>query len=185
MKDFTQILEAAEAGDPTATEQLIPLVYHELRKVAANQMANEVADQTLQPTALVQEAWIKLAGTEQQSWRDRRHFFGAAAEAMRRILIDRARKRKRFRHGGGLNRVELDEITVATLASDEQLVAVDEALMELERDLPQHAQIAKLRFYTGLSVRQVAETLETSESTVKRQWNYARLWLLRHLTSRD
>lgn len=184
MKQVTQLLDAINTGRAQAASELLSLVYEELRRVAANKMANEQPGQTLQPTALVHEAWIKLVGSDRQSWRDRGHFFGAAAEAMRRILIDRARKRNRARHGHGLQRVDLSQVTIATEASDDQLLAVDEALRALEGVTPQHAKIVQLRYYVGLSIPEIAAALVTSESTVKRQWNYARLWLFRRLNAR-
>ena len=128
MSDVTRILDRVQQGDPKAAEELLPLVYEELRRLAAARMAQEAPGQTLQPTALVHEAWLRLAGSEKQSWRDRRHFFGAAAEAMRRILIDNARRKGRVRHGKGLVRVDLDQVDLAIQAEDESLLAVDEAL---------------------------------------------------------
>ena len=179
--DVTQILQAIEAGDPKAAEELLPLVYDELRRLAAAKMAREAPGLTLQATALVHEAWIKLAGSDRQQWRNRRHFFAAAAEAMRRLLIDRARKRKRTRHGHGLERVDLSQIDVADTASDGQLLAVDEALDRLACEAPERARLVKLRYFVGLSIPAAAEALGISESTAKRQWNYARLWLYREL----
>ena len=179
--DVTQILQAIEQGDPKAAEELLPLVYDELRKLAASKMSNEAAGQTLQPTALVHEAWLRLSGSTGQQWQNRRHFFAAAAEAMRRILIDRARKRKRARHGHGMERVDLSEVDVAATASDAQLLAVDEVLERFARESPERAQLVKLRYFVGLSIPDVAEALGISESTAKRQWNYARLWLFKEL----
>ncbi len=179
--DVTQILQAIEDGDSKAANDLLTLVYDELRLVAADKMSREPAGQTLQPTALVHEAWLKLAGSEHQQWQNRRHFFAAAAEAMRRILIDRARKRNRARHGHGLQRIDLNEVDVAATANDDQLLAVDEVLERLAHESPEHAQLAKLRYYVGLSIPDAAKTLGVSESTAKRQWNYARLWLLKEL----
>lgn len=181
VSEVTRILEQIQSGDPQAAEELLPLVYEELRRLAAQKMANEQAGQTLQPTALVHEAWLKLAGSNAQQWQNRRHFFGAAAEAMRRILIDRARRRQRVRHGQGLERVELEGMDVAANATDEQLLAVDEALQRLAAESPERAQLVKLRYYVGLSLPEAAEAMDISESTAKRQWNYTRLWLFREL----
>ena len=179
--DVTQMLNAIESGDANAADQLMPLVYEELRRLAAQKMANERAGQTLQATALVHEAWIKLAGSTGQQWRGRKHFFSAAAEAMRRILIDRDRKRNRTRHGKGLERLDLHAIEIAESATDAQLLAVDEALQRLAEESPERAELVKLRYYVGMSIPNAAEALGTSESTAKRQWNYVRLWLFREI----
>lgn len=179
--DVTKLLSAIESGDPKAAEELLPLVYEELRRLAAQKMANEKPGQTLQATGLVHEAWIKLAGSSDQQWQNRRHFFGAAAEAMRRILIDRARKRNRTRHGRGIEHIDLRQIEIAETATDQQLVAVDEALQMLAAESPERAELVKLRYFVGLSIPDAAEALGISESTAKRQWNYARLWLFKEL----
>jgi len=179
--DVTQLLNQIESGDPTAADELLPLVYDELRSLAAQRMANERPGQTLQATALVHEAWLKLSSSTEQQWKNRRHFFGAAAESMRRILIDRARKRNRTRHGHGLQRVDLAEIDVASSASDEQLLAVDEVLKKLAAESPERAELVKLRYYVGMSIPDAANALGISESTAKRQWNYTRLWLFKEL----
>lgn len=181
MSDVTRILERAQQGDPKAAEELLPLVYDELRKLAAFKMSNEAPGQTLQPTALVHEAWLKLVGSTEQQWRNRKHFFGAAAEAMRRILIDRARKRHRSRHGHGLQRIDLSRVDVAAETDDETLMAVDEALSRLAAESPARAELVKLRYFVGLSIPDAAEALGISESTAKRQWNYVRAWLYREL----
>jgi len=181
MNDVTRILDRMQAGDPNAAEELLPLVYEELRKLAAFKMSTEPAGQTLQPTALVHEAWLKLAGSTQQQWRNRKHFFGAAAEAMRRILIDRARKRQRARHGHGLERIDLSEIDAPAPTDDDTLLIVDEALTRLAEESPARAELVKLRFFVGLSLPDTAEALGISESTVKRQWNYVRAWLFHEL----
>jgi len=181
VSDVTRILERAQQGDPKAAEELLPLVYDELRKLAAFKMSNEAPGQTLQPTALVHEAWLKLVGSTEQQWRNRKHFFGAAAEAMRRILIDRARKRHRSRHGHGLQRIDLSRVDVAAETDDETLMAVDEALSRLAAESPARAELVKLRYFVGLSIPDAAEALGISESTAKRQWNYVRAWLYREL----
>ncbi|MFO1514853.1 MAG: sigma-70 family RNA polymerase sigma factor [Verrucomicrobiota bacterium] len=183
MNEFTQILGRVEHGDPQAAAELIPIVYDELRRLAAQKLANEKPGQTLQATGLVHEAWIKLAESTEQRWQNRRHFFAAAAEAMRRILIDRARKRKRTRHGHGLERIDLQQVEIAESSTDEQLLAVDEALQRLAAESPERAELVKLRYYVGLSIPEAAEALGISESTAKRQWNYVRLWLFKELQS--
>jgi len=182
MSDVTQLLSALEGGDPKASDQLLPLVYEELRKLAAARMAQERPGQTLQATALVHEAWLRLTGREQQTvWNSRGHFFGAAAEAMRRIMVDRARQKARIRHGGQLQRVELEHVTVAVNDTDETVLAMNEALEKLALDSPQKAQIVKLHYFTGLEYSQIAEVLGVSLSTVERGWAYARSWLYREM----
>jgi RNA polymerase sigma factor (TIGR02999 family) len=179
--DVTRVLQALDKGDPKAAAELLTLVYQELRRLAASKMAHERPGQTLQPTALVHEAWLKLAGSGQQPWQNRRHFFAAAAEAMRRILIDRARRRNRTRHGHGLRRVDLSQVDVAAGASDEELLAVNEVVERLAQEFPDRARLVELRYFVGLSIPDAAAALGISESTAKRQWNYARLWLYREL----
>ncbi len=181
MSDVTRILDRVQQGDPRAADELLPLVYDELRKLAAARMAHEASGQTLQPTALVHEAWLRLAGGDQQQWNSRGHFFAAAAEAMRRILIDRARKRQRERHGHGLKRVDLDQVDLAITTDDELLVRVDEALEQLATEAPEKAAVVKLRFFTGLSIPMAAEALGISVATANRHWNYARAWLFAEL----
>jgi len=181
VSDLTRILDRVDQGDAKAAEELLPLVYDELRRLAAYKMANERLGQTLQATALVHEAWRKLAGSTEQHWANRRHFLAAAAEAMRRILIDRARKRNRTRHGGGLERIPLTEVDVATETDDDTLLALDEALNRLAQDSPERAELVKMRYFVGLSLPQAAQALGISESTAKRQWNYIRARLFREL----
>ena len=181
MSEVTRILERAQQGDPMAAEDLLPLVYEELRKLAAHKMANEAAGQTLQPTALVHEAWLKLAGGNQSSWNNRGHFFGAAAEAMRRILIDKARKRSRECHGHGLLRIDLSQVDVAINTEDGTLLLMNEALDKLGAEAPEKAQLVKLRFFAGLSIEEAAESLGTSPATAKRHWTFARAWLFAEL----
>jgi len=181
MNDVTHLLEAVGQGNPKAAEELLPLVYEELRRLAAARMANESPGQTLQATALVHEAWLRLVGSNPAQWNGRGHFFGAAAEAMRRILIERARKKARIRHGGQLERVDLDQVTVATQDSDEVIVAVNEALEKLKAESPQKAEIVKLRYFGGLEHAEIAEVLGVSEPTVRRHWAYARSWLYAEL----
>ena len=182
MSDVTQLLIGIEAGDPAAADQLLPLVYEELRKLAAVRMAQEKPGQTLQATALVHEAWLRLAGADQQrAWNSRGHFFGAAAEAMRRILVDRARQKARVRHGGALERVDLEHVTLATEDSDDTVLAIHEALEKLALESPQKAEIVKLRYFTGLEHAEIAQVLGVSEPTVRRHWAYARSWLYAEL----
>ena len=176
MSEVTQLLHAAEQGDPKATEELLPLVYEELRRLAAHKMASEAPGQTLQPTALVHEAWVKLAGSNQQ-WNSRGHFFASAAESMRRILIDRARKRNRSKHGAGLERVNLDSVDLAASTDDATLLRLDEALQKFALEAPDKVELIKLRFFAGLSIPDAARALDISEATAKRHWAYARAWL--------
>jgi len=178
-----RILDAIEQGDPKAAAELLPLVYEELRKLAAHKMANEAAGQTLQPTALVHEAWLRVSGPHQQHFQNRAHFFAAAAEAMRRILVENARRKRRLRHGGGQARVELEESAIAALANDDKILLVDEALENLEAEDPLQARVVKLRFFTGLSNAEVATALSISEKTVQRYWAHAKAWLFDHIRS--
>ncbi len=182
MGDVIQVLERAEQGDPKAAEELLPLVYEELRKLAAARIAGEKPGQTLQATALVHEAWLRLAGAaDAKAWNSRGHFFGAAAEAMRRILVDRARHKARVRHGGRLEQVNLEQVTMATEDSDGTVLAIHEALEKLALESPQKAEIVKLRYFTGLEHAEIAAVLGISEPTVRRHWAYARSWLYAEL----
>lgn len=182
MSDVTRILEAAQHGDPTAAEQLLPLVYDELRRLAAHRMANEPANQTLQPTALVHEAWLRLVGNQNQKWDGRAHFFGAAAEAMRRILIDRARRKQSLRHGGDQQRVDIEDVDLASItADDDQLLAVNEALDKLAVAHKTEAELVKLRYFVGMTNDEAAEVLGLSPRTAKYYWTHARAWLFRKL----
>lgn len=180
--DVTQLLAALDRGESRAAAELLPLVYEELRKLAAARLAHEPEGQTLQPTALVHEAWLKLAGSQQQ-WNSRGHFFGAAAEAMRRILIDRARKRNRERHGAGLERVNLDSVDLAVGTDDETLLRLDEALERFASEAPDKAALVKLRYFAGLTLADAAAAQGISLATAKRHWAYARAWLLCELTA--
>ena len=179
MSDVTQVLSQIESGDPQAAGKLLPLVYDELRKLAAAKLAQEKPGQTLQATALVHEAYLRLVGTgdRQPSWDNRAHFFAAAAEAMRRILVEAARRRTRERHGGDLHRVELDAEIVPAPERDERLLALDEALDRFAAIEPRKAQLLKLRSFTGMTLDQAAEVLGISPSTADRWWAYARAWL--------
>jgi RNA polymerase sigma factor (TIGR02999 family) len=184
MSDVTQILQQIESGDPSAAEQLLPLVYDELRKLAAARMAHESPDHTLQSTALVHEAYLRLVDTDRaQHWNSRGHFFGAAAEAMRRILLNRARDKGRLKRGGRMHRVDLDKIVQAVDSPDEDLLAIDEALERLAGESAECAAVVKLRFFAGLSIDEAATALGISASTAKRHWAYARAWLFDALRS--
>ena len=183
MSDVTRILNAIEQGDAGATEKLLPLVYEELRLLAAQKMSQEQPGQTLQATALVHEAYIRLVGAEAQNWSGRGHFFAAAAEAMRRILIENARRKQSLKRGGGHQRIDMDEAFPADCSSvsSDDLVALDEALKKFsERDKPK-AELVKLRYFAGLTVEQAAEIMGISAATAKRHWAYARAWLMREI----
>ncbi|MEZ5327950.1 MAG: sigma-70 family RNA polymerase sigma factor [Verrucomicrobiales bacterium] len=179
--DVTHLLNGIDDGDPNSAERLLKAVYEELRKLAATRMAQERAGQTLQATALVHEAWMRLGGAESSSWKSRGHFFGAAAQAMRRILVDRARSKGRQRRGGGWERVDIAKVTLATEDSDDTVLAIHEALEKLAAEAPQKAEIVKLRYFTGLEHAEIAEVLSVSEATVRRHWAYARSWLYAEL----
>ena len=183
MSNLTYILTAIEQGDPKATGELLPVVYNELRRLAANKMAGERPGHTLQPTALVHEAWLKLVDSPAQSWQNRAHFFGAAAEAMRRILIDRARRKNRQRRGSGAEHVDADEIQIASPAPDDQLLALNDALDRFTALEPQQAELVKLRYFVGLKIEDAAEVIGISEATAKRWWTYARAWLFHEIQS--
>jgi RNA polymerase sigma factor (TIGR02999 family) len=183
MNDVTRILEAIEKGDPTAAEQLLPLVYEELRQLAARRLANEKPGQTLQPTALVHEAYLGLIGSGRgREWEGRGHFFAAAAEAMRRILVDKARRKKRLRHGGGFQKQSLDDFEPAVASANAiDLLALNDALERLETSSVRRAQLVKLRYFAGLTLPEVAEVLGISQSTAEADWTYAKAWLKREI----
>jgi RNA polymerase sigma factor (TIGR02999 family) len=184
MTDVTQILSRIETGDPSAAAQLLPLVYDELRKLAAAKLFHEKPGQTLEATALVHEAYVRLVDVERvQHWNSRGHFFGAAAEAMRRILVNRARDKGRIKRGGQLQRVNLEKIELAMEAPNEDLLAIDESIELLAAENPECAAVVKLRFFAGLSIDETAAALGTSASTAKRHWAYARAWLFDALRS--
>lgn len=185
MADVTQILSQIEEGDPSVAEQLLPLVYDELRKLAAARMAQEKPGQTLQATALVHEAYVRLVdGSKAQSWNSRGHFFASAAEAMRRILVERARSKKREKHGGDLCRVPLDELNVGMDSPPEILILFDECLQELAETDSQTAELVKLHCFAGLSIEQAATALGLAARTAYRDWAYARAWLFQQIESR-
>jgi len=179
MSNVTQLLSAIEAGDSQAAHQLLPLVYDELRKLAVVRMANEKAGQTLQPTALVHEAWLKIAGDGAQAFVNRRHFFKAAANAMQQILIDIARRKQRLKHGGNLAGEELHESRIAMAVPSEELLAVNDALETLALEDPQAAEVVRMRYFVGMTVPEIADALELAPRTVDRHWAFARAWLKR------
>jgi RNA polymerase sigma factor (TIGR02999 family) len=177
MSDVTRILNAIERGDAKATGELLPLVYEELRLLAAQRLSHEPPGQTLQATALVHEAYLRLVGDEPQNWNSRGHFFAAAAEAMRRILIENARRKGTVRHGGHLERLRTEESGLVFQWPAEDLIALDEALAKLTVEEPEKAELVKLCFFAGLAVEQAAELLGISRATAYRHWSYARAWL--------
>ncbi len=183
MSDVTLILQKIEQGDAGAADELLPLVYQELRKLAAAKMGREAAAHTLQPTALVHEAWLRLGGDAQPTWQNRAHFFAAAAEAMRRILIDRARRRKAQRHGGDLQRLNADDLELAgdVNRADDQLLAVHDALDKFAAEEPRKAELVKLRYFAGLTLEEAAHAMGLPEGTAKRWWTYSRARLYREL----
>jgi RNA polymerase sigma factor (TIGR02999 family) len=181
MSDVTRILHAMESGDARAADELLPLVYDELRKLAAHRMAQEQPGHTLQPTALVHEAWLRLVTDGNPRFEGRGHFFAAAAEAMRRILVDRAREKMSLKRGARAERVNLDELEVAVAADDETLLALDDALAKLAKEDADSAEFIKLKFFAGLTNAQAAQTLGIPERTARRHWSFARVWLYREL----
>ena len=186
MSDVTGIRLRIESGDPSAADKLLPLVYEELRKLAAQKMTQEKPGQTLQATALVHEAYLRLAGIDKaQHWDSRGHFFAAAAEAMRRIMVERARCKRRVRHGGNFKRTTIDSGIAELPSSTEDLLALDEALTRFEAESPEKAQLVKLRFFAGMTIPQAAELLNISHATAERHWTYARCWLRAELDEND
>jgi len=181
VSDVTRILERVQQGEAKAAEELLPLVYDELRKLAAHKMAQEPPGQTLQATALVHEAWLRLAGAGESRWDSRGHFFAAAAEAMRRILIERARAKARLRRGGHLERVALEHVTIASADTDATVLAVHDALDRLAALDPLKAEVVKLRYFIGFNHAEIAQALGLSEPTVRRHWSFARAWLYAEL----
>jgi RNA polymerase sigma factor (TIGR02999 family) len=181
VNDLTRVLEAIQQGDPRASGHLLPLVYDELRKLAAHKMAHQPPGQTLQATALVHEAYLRLVGTDSVQWNSRGHFFSAAAEAMRRILVERARKKAALKHGGGLERVDLDQMDLALDTGEDLLILLDDALEEFREKDPTAAELIKLRFFVGLPNHEAAMLLGVSDRTAKRSWAYARAWLYQRM----
>jgi RNA polymerase sigma factor (TIGR02999 family) len=181
MSDATRILQSVESGDARAADELLPLVYEELRRLAAARMAHESPNQTLQPTALVHEAWLRLTGNKDVKWQGRAHFFGAAAEAMRRILIDNARRKRARRRGGGRQQLDIADLDIAAPAKEQELLDMDEALETFAALDPRKAELVKLRYFVGLTLEESAQILGISPPTAKRWWAYARAWLYRHI----
>ncbi|MES2569635.1 MAG: ECF-type sigma factor [Verrucomicrobiota bacterium] len=177
MNEATCLLQAIQEGDPHAAEAFLALVYRELRGLASAKMGREQPGQTLQPTALVHEAWLRIGGIENRQWQNRAHFFAAAAEAMRRILIERARRKLAIRHGAGHKPLDVHELEIAAPGRDEELLAIDEALEKLALHSPQKAELVKLRYFAGLTIEEAAEVLGISVPGAKRHWAYARAWL--------
>lgn len=177
MSDVTRMLDDVSRGEAKAANELLSVVYEELRRLATAKMASESPGQTLQPTALVHEAWLRLTGDAQRKWNDRTHFFATAAEAMRRILVDNARRKRTTRHGGGQQRVEMPEIASAVMETDDKVLAVNEALEKFAVLDPEKAELVKLRYFVGMTLEQAAEALGISERTAKRNWAFARAWL--------
>ena len=185
MSEITLVLEAVKRGEKLASEQLLPLVYEELRRMAAARMAQETPGQTLQPTALVHEAWLQLVGEGGRSWQNRAHFFGAAADAMRRILIDKARRKSRLKHGGGQSRLDIDDLELAETTPDDNILLINDALERLEKEDPEQARVVVLKFFGGLTNLEVAESLSIAERSVDRQWACAKARLFRWIRSQE
>ena len=181
MSEVTRILESVQHGDAKAAEELLPLVYAELRQLAAYKMAHSAAGHTLQPTALVHEVWLRLVGSNHPTFENRAHFFAAASEAMRHLLIDNARRKLAHRHGGGLQRVELENVDIALPTDEDHLLAVNDALDRLAARSPIEAEVVKLRFFVGMTAAESAEVLGLSERTVKQYWAYAKTWLFQEI----
>jgi RNA polymerase sigma factor (TIGR02999 family) len=182
MSDVTRILNAIERGDARATDELLPLVYEELRLLAAQKLSHEAPGQTLQATALVHEAYLRLVGDAPQSWQNRGHFFAAAAEAMRRILVDNARRKGRLKRGAGRQRIDLDAVSLAIETSPDDLIALDEAFTRLLEEDPEAAQVVKLSYFGGLTLEETAAALGISRRTAQRYWAFARAWLYEEMT---
>jgi RNA polymerase sigma factor (TIGR02999 family) len=179
--EITQLLHAAGRGEARASAELLPLIYQDLRRHAAVQMAREAAGQTLQPTALLHEAWLRVDGGQHRQWQNRAHFFGAAAEAMRRILIENARRKSRLKRGGDLVRVDADEVELAATSPDEKVLLINDALESLQAQDPEKARVVLLKFFGGRTNQEVAEALAVTERTVERHWAYAKAWLFQHI----
>jgi RNA polymerase sigma factor (TIGR02999 family) len=184
MNEITVVLQAIKRGDTKASEDLLPLVYQELRRLAAAKMARESEGHTLQPTELVHEAWLRLVGDGDENWENRTHFLGAAAEAMRRILVDHARRKSARRHGGDQIRLNIEKLDLAAAAPDEKILMIDEALEQLQAEDPEKARLVTLKFFGGLTNQEVAEHLKIGERTVEREWSFAKAWLIRTINSK-
>jgi RNA polymerase sigma factor (TIGR02999 family) len=180
--EITQVLQAKDPSEEGAGEKLLPLVYAELKRLAGARMAHEMADQTLQPTALVHEVWLRLVKDGDRTWQNRAHFFAAAAEAMRRILIERARRKSRLKHGGGQARLNIEDLDLAQTTPDDKVLLVEEALAHLKVENPELERIVVLKFFGGLGNEEIAETLGLASRALDRQWAYARAWLFRYIS---
>ena len=183
MSQITVMLKEARKGSSPDANELLPLVYDELRRLAQSKIGSQPPGQTLQATALVHEAWLRICGPELQNWESRRHFFAAAAQAMRHILVERARKKQSRKHGGGLEAVNIDGIDIAAPASDDRALLIDAALEEFARIAPEKAEVVNLRFFVGLEEREIADLLGISPRTVERYWSYAKAWLYEKLSN--
>jgi RNA polymerase sigma factor (TIGR02999 family) len=181
MSDITLVLDAINRGESQASERLLPLVYNELRNLATARMLRESAGHTLQPTALVHEAWLRLVGDGRQNWKSRAYFFAAAAEAMRRILVEHARRKSRVKHGGGQQRLNIEDLDVVEAAPDDKILLVDEALAHLERTNPERARVVMMKFFGGMTNKEVADALSIGERSVDRHWVCAKAWLFQNL----
>ncbi len=181
MTDVTLMLQAVERGEASASGDLLPLVYNELRRHAAGRMAREAAGQTMQPTALVHEAWLRMIGNGDIRWQNRAHFFGAAVEAMRRILIENARRKARLKRGGNPLRLDLDQVELSATTPDEKVLLIDDALERLELEDAEKARVVVLKFFVGLTNQEVADNMGVTERTVERHWAYAKAWLFQHI----
>jgi len=181
VSEITLVLHAIGRGDSRASDELLPLVYDELRRLAAVRMAREAAGQTLQPTALVHEAWLRLVNNGDRTWQNRGHFFGAASEAMRRILIDNARRKSSIKRGGGQNRLNIEDLELAASTPDDRMLLIDQALQRLEEDDPESARVVVLKFFGGLTNKEVGKTLGVTERTIERQWAYAKASLFQNI----
>jgi len=181
MSDVTLMLQAIDRGQAQASEELLPLLYGELKRLAAARMAQEAAGHTLQPTALVHEAWLRLVGNNRQAWQNRAHFFGAAAEAMRRILIERARRKSRLKRGSNQVVLDISELELAAAMPDDKVLLVDEALERFKAEEPEKARVVMLKFFGGLTDREIAEVMGVNERTVRRQWVFAKAWLFQQI----
>lgn len=185
MSQITQILEASGRGEGCASSELLPLMYDELRRHASARMAHEVAGQTLQPTALVHEAWLRLFGTGEARWQNRAHFFGAAAEAMRRILIEKARGKARLKRGGDMVRLDIEQVELAATMPEEKVLLIDDALEQLRKQDAEKARVVVLKFYGGLTNQEVAESMDLTERTIERHWAYAKAWLFQSIRAQQ
>ncbi len=185
MSEITQVLQAVGRGEARASEELLPLVYNDLRRQARVQMAREAAGQTLQPTALLHEAWLRLVGKGDRQWQNRAHFFGAAAEAMRRILIENARRKSRLKRGGDQVRVDIEHVELAATTPDEKVLLINDALERLQAEDPEKAQVVVMKFFGGRTNQEVAESLAVTERTVERHWAYARAWLFQSIRAQQ